>query len=92
MIFVDPTGTVDLVTTTEPGFKLGATPRKAFCTYEVSATPFSPCGVGRQTNTKSAVETARSLSVVNCKLPLEMPSIKSSGKPASTIGHSPRFS
>ena len=51
---VEPTGTVDLLMTTAPGRSTGAISRATASTYDMSAAPSSPSGVGTHRNTKSA--------------------------------------
>ncbi|MEY3452573.1 MAG: hypothetical protein RL574_311 [Actinomycetota bacterium] len=53
-----PAGTVDRVTTIAPGRSAAAAVCTTDSTNDKSAEPSSPCGVGTQTNTMEAVETA----------------------------------
>src|SRR5215213_1542395 len=47
---VEPTGTVDLLTTIDSYGSTSAISAHAACTYDRSADPSSPCGVGTQRN------------------------------------------
>jgi len=55
---VEPTGTVDLLTITVPGARWGLISAATASTYERSADPSSPCGVGTHRKTNSAPVTA----------------------------------
>ena len=55
---VEPTGTVDLLTTTVPGRSTGAISRATASTNDRSAAPSAPCGVCTQRNTMSASRAA----------------------------------
>ena len=88
-IFVEPTGTVDLFTTTAPGCNKPARLLAAAWTNDKSALPSTPCGVGTQRNTTSAELAASVRSVVNRKLPFLMPASTNAGRPSSMIGISP---
>ena len=86
---VEPTGIVDLLTTTVPGRSTGAISRATPSTTDRSAAPLSDCGVCTQMNTNSAPAAASCALDTNRNRPDCSPSRTSAGRPSSRIGTSP---
>ena len=86
---VDPTGTVDLFTMTEPGERWGPISSATASTKERSAEPSSSWGVGTHRNTNSAPCTAAVAPTTNRRRPAAWPSRTSSSRWSSTMGTLP---
>ncbi len=89
---VEPTGTVDLLTTTAPGLSTGAISRAACSMYDRSALPSSPCGVGTHRKTMSASVAAACEPSTNSIRPSVRASFTICSSPSSTIGMWPSLS
>src|SRR4051794_22280265 len=85
----EPTGTVDLLTTTASGFRYGATLCAADCTCDMSGIPPSPVGVPTQRKITSASLAASAASAVNRSRPVAIASSSLSCRPGSWSGSSP---
>ena len=86
---VEPTGIVDLLTTTAPGAEHRGDLAATASTAERSAAPVADCGVGTQRNTNSACAAAVAAPTTKRSRPAARPSATSAGRPSSRIGTSP---